>query len=84
MKKSIIVLILGLSIVTAQAQNIEEGIKMYKYERFQSAKNILTPLAASNPIANYYLGLSELGDDNISQAKTISKNTLMTRLTKQA
>ncbi len=71
MKKSIIVLILGLSIVTAQAQNIEEGIKMYKYERFQSAKNILTPLAASNPIANYYLGLSELGDDNISQAKTI-------------
>ncbi|MCC6447709.1 MAG: hypothetical protein IT215_03390, partial [Chitinophagaceae bacterium] len=71
MKKIIIALVSVLSITTAQAQTLEEGIQMYKYERFQSAKRILTPLATSNPVANYYLGLSELGDDNNATAKSI-------------
>ena len=34
----------------AQAQSLEDGVKMYKYERYESAKKILTPLAASNPM----------------------------------
>lgn len=54
-----------------RAQTLEDGIKMYKYERFESSKKILEPLASSNPLANYYLGLSELGLQNISGAKAI-------------
>ncbi len=66
----IIVAALSLSL-QATAQSLEEGIKMYHYERYESAKKILTPLAASNPIANYYLGLSELGVENTSAAQAI-------------
>ena len=55
----------------AQAQSLEDGVKMYKYERYESAKKILAPLAASSPMANYYLGLSELGLENTNEAKTV-------------
>jgi hypothetical protein len=50
--------------ITAVAQSLEEGMKMYNYKKYQSAKAILEPLAAGNAMANYYLGLSylELGD----------------------
>lgn len=54
-----------------QAQSIDEGIKMYNYERYQSAKQILQPLAASSAQANYYLGLCEIGLENNAAAKTI-------------
>lgn len=54
----------------AQAQTVEEGIKMYQYERFESAKKILTPLAAGSSIANYYLGLAQLSTENKSEAKS--------------
>lgn len=57
---------LGFSV---QAQSLEDGIKMVKYERFESAKKILQPLAASNATANYYLGLAELGLENTSAAQ---------------
>lgn len=57
--------------IGANAQSLNEGIKMYKYERYQTAKKVLTPLAANDPIANYYLGLSELGMGNTSAAKDI-------------
>lgn len=71
MKKILIALVLSNSIMISKAQTLEEGVQMYKYERFQSAKRILTPLATSNPVANYYLGLSEMGEDNIVGAKAI-------------
>ena len=47
-----------------RAQNLESGIKMYNYNRWQSAQKILLPLAATDAKANYYLGLTylELGD----------------------
>lgn len=51
-----------------QAQSLEEGVKMYNYERYESAKKALTPLAGSNAIANYYLGLSELQLGNLDAA----------------
>jgi len=54
-----------------RAQTLEEGIRMYKYQRYESAIRILTPLAASNPQANYYMGLSEAGRENNAAAKTI-------------
>lgn len=43
---------------------------MYRYERYESAKRILAPLAGSNPVANYYLGLAELNLGNVEAAKT--------------
>ena len=51
------------------AQSLDEGIKMVKYERYVSAKRILEPLAATNPTANYYLGIAELGLDNKEAAR---------------
>ncbi|XZF12957.1 tetratricopeptide repeat protein [Chitinophagaceae bacterium MMS25-I14] len=53
----------------AQAQSLDEGIKMIKYERYESARKALSPLAASNAAANYYLGIAELGLDNTAAAK---------------
>ena len=50
--------------IGARAQSLEEGIKMVKYERYESAKKILAPMAASNAAANYYLGLAEMGMGN--------------------
>ncbi len=57
--------------VSVSAQSLEEGIKMYKYERYKSAKEQLSSLAGSNPLANYYLGLSELQLGNVTEAKQI-------------
>lgn len=59
------------SINIANAQSLDDAIQMYKYERYQSAKNILQNLSASNPLANYYLGLCELNDENIGTARNI-------------
>ncbi|RYE23508.1 MAG: tetratricopeptide repeat protein [Sphingobacteriales bacterium] len=56
---------------SAQAQTLEEGIKLYNYEKYESAKKVLSPLAGSNPTANYYLGLTELQQGNVEAAKAI-------------
>jgi len=69
-KKSLLVVLAFSLATTVIAQNLEEGIKMYKYERFQTAKTILSPLS-NNPMANYYLGLCELKLDNVTAAKTV-------------
>jgi tetratricopeptide (TPR) repeat protein len=53
----------------AKAQSLEDGIKMVKYERYESAKKILEPMAANNAAANYYLGLAELGMGNKEAAR---------------
>lgn len=58
-------------VTSVKAQSIEEGIKMYRYERYETAKKILEPMATGSTLANYYLGLSELAMDNAAQAKTI-------------
>lgn len=55
----------------SKAQSLDEGIKMVKYERFTSAEKILQPLAATNPVANYYYGLAELGEGNKTEAQAI-------------
>lgn len=71
LKQFLSVLMLMTFSVSVLGQSLEEGIKMYRYERYQSAKKALEPLAASNPEANYYLGLSELALGNTTQAQTI-------------
>ncbi len=55
--------------IGARAQSLEEGIKMVKYERYESARKILAPMAATNAAANYYLGLAELGSGNREAAR---------------
>jgi len=71
MKQPIVIMAAMALSFSVAAQSLEEGVKMYQYERYESAKKALTPLAASNTTANYYLGLSELALDNTSEAKNI-------------
>jgi len=66
----IIIAALCFSISAGAQQTLDNGIKMYKYNKLQSAQAILAPLAATDPVANYYLGLSYLGMGNISLAST--------------
>lgn len=63
--------VLLFSFTGIQAQTLEEGIKMYRYERYETARKILEPLAAGSTVANYYLGLAELSMENTEKAKTI-------------
>jgi len=60
--------------MNAQAQTLADGVKMYKYERYKSAQSMLAPFADKDPIANYYLGLSQLGAGLVTDANnTFSK-----------
>ena len=56
---------------TSNAQTLPDAIKMYSYQRYQSALKIAEPLAASNAEANYYDGLSELNLGNTAKAATV-------------
>lgn len=58
---------------SATAQSVDEGAKMVRYERYETAKKILTPLAATDPRAAYYLGLAELGLENKTAAEAAFK-----------
>lgn len=71
MKQLIVTILAATAFFSSTAQSLEEGKKMYRYERYASAKNILKPLAASNPEANYYYGLSELALGNAGEAMNI-------------
>lgn len=70
MKSIVIMAAMALSL-NASAQSLEEGVKMYKYERYQTAKQQLTPLAANDAMASYYLGLAELETGNVDKAASI-------------
>jgi len=68
--KRVIVIIAALAMSAgARAQSFDDGVKMYNYERYQSAEKIFAPLAASNAMANYYLGLSQLEHGDVNTAK---------------
>lgn len=72
MRKTIVMMSAAVALTfSAVAQTMDDGIKMVKYECYQSAKKILEPLAATNPVANYYLGISELNLGNVDNAKAI-------------
>ncbi len=73
-RKVMIMLIAMVFSISAVAQSVQDGIKMYNYEKFQSAERILSPLAAADPLANYYLGLCYLQEGNVANASaTFSK-----------
>jgi len=67
----LIVLAIAFSINANAQQTLDNGIKMYNYKKWQSAERILEPLAATDPKANYYLGLCYLESGNPSQANTL-------------
>lgn len=72
MRKLITTLLVTVfAIGISNAQSLEEGIKLYQYERYQSAVKQLEPIAGSNALANYYYGLSELALENIAKAQSI-------------
>jgi hypothetical protein len=72
MRKIIIIMAAMICAAGAEAQQtLQDGIKMYYYKKYQTAENILTPLADKDPLANYYLGLSYLDAGNAAQANTI-------------
>ena len=75
MKKVMILLTaMVISISAFAQQSVQDGIKMYNYEKFRTAEGILTPLAASDPLANYYLGLCYIQDGDMAKASaTFSK-----------
>jgi len=64
---------LALFAGTASAQSVDDGAKMVRYERYETAKSILTPLAATDARAAYYLGLAELGLENKTAAEAAFK-----------
>ena len=68
MKQFITIVAAAAISISATAQSLEEGMKMYRYERYASAKTALQPLAGTNAMANYYYGLSELGLGNTDAA----------------
>ena len=55
----------------ANAQTVQDGIKMYQYKKFKSAQRILEPLAATDAQANYYFGLSLLDAGNTTRASEV-------------
>lgn len=76
MKRLFVIATAILFAFNVQAQSLPEGIKYINYERFESAKKELTPLAANNAEANYYLGIAEIGLENLSAAKAIFSKDL--------
>ena len=69
MKRMIVVIAAMLFSLGMNAQSLDDGIKMYHYERYQTARGILEPLAASNAQANYYVGLAQIGQGELEAAK---------------
>lgn len=69
MKKTIVVVAALMLSLGVKAQSLEEGIKMYNYERYASAHKALEGQAGSNALANYYLGLAQLEEGNTDAAK---------------
>ncbi len=69
MKQFVVMAMATALALQVNAQSVEEGEKMIDYGRYESAKKILTPLAAKDAVANYYLGIAELGLEHVPAAR---------------
>lgn len=68
--KKVITLIAAICFAAVlKAQSLDEGIKMYRYEKYISAEKILAPLAATDMKANYFLGLAQLEQGKLDAAQ---------------
>jgi Tfp pilus assembly protein PilF len=70
MKKIMIMLASAAITVSVSAQTTQDGIKMYNYKKYRSAERVLAPLAATDVLANYYLGLSYLDAGDAATANS--------------
>ncbi len=70
MKKLIVLSLTLISALGIDAQNIDNALKMIRYERYESAVSELTPLSASSDEAKYYLGLAQLGAGDTAAARS--------------
>ncbi len=57
-----------LSGAIAFGQGVGDGVKLLKYEKYESAAKVFSANATDN-MANYYLGLAQLGQGNVEAAK---------------
>ena len=72
------VLTLTLSTVSIYAQTIEEGKKMFAYEKYQSAKQIFEK-NANDPLGTYWLGQTLLRlKQPKEQVRSLYQNALST------
>jgi len=70
--KRIMILLAAVTFtVGANSQTVQDGIKMYHYKKLKSAKRILEPIASTDHLANYFLGLSYLETGDIAKANEI-------------
>jgi Flp pilus assembly protein TadD len=80
MKKSAIVLFFAAFLsITALAQNVQEGVNNFYAERYGSAKSVFEKLLATNPNnieATYWLGQTNIAQDNITGAKAVYDKAL--------
>lgn len=68
MKQFLVTVAAAALALNVSAQSLDEGMKMYRYERYETAKKILKPLAANNAQANYYYGLAMLETGDLNEA----------------
>ncbi len=68
-----VITIIAATAVSMQmyAQNVDEGVKMYQYERYETAKNILSSFADKDQLANYYYGLALIDLGEIEAAEKV-------------
>jgi tetratricopeptide (TPR) repeat protein len=72
MKTGLLALVTILFASSTMAQSLEDGKKFLYYERFKSAKEVFLKLTAANAndeSANYYLGQSMIGLEDVAGAK---------------
>lgn len=69
MNKLIVTALASALAFNVSAQSVQEGEKMINYGRYSSAEKALEPLAQKDELANYYLGIAQLDQDNAAAAK---------------
>jgi len=69
MNKLIVAALASALAFNVSAQSVQEGEKMINYGRYSSAEKALTSLAEKDELANYYLGIAQLDQDNLAAAK---------------
>jgi tetratricopeptide (TPR) repeat protein len=70
-KRIALAIAVAFSAQAMSAQSIAEIKKMYEFGRFETVKKLTSGMAATNPEANYYLGLAELNLSHFDVAQQI-------------
>ncbi|UEG50021.1 hypothetical protein LK994_00850 [Ferruginibacter lapsinanis] len=74
-KTGFLILTAFLFTTTVKAQNLEDGKKLFFYEKYKSAKDFFSQMT-NNVDATYWLGQTLLATEDITGAKTLYQQTL--------